>query len=412
MRFAVDELNTDRVTGWAFDGRREPEVVVVVNGREVGRASTGAYRSDVARALEDERAARCGFEFRFEPQHFQHVTARDAEVVIQFGKTRMPPVNVPVLGARAEATTTSRGPLPPAILGLLAAYRGEYASPVWGDDLTARAVADLKFLLERGPRAVPELHHHLLYLGELWVHAASVERYFPRENREAGIEAKDRSALQSSATEIFCIAAHLATLRAHGVPGVFAEFGCFKGFSTAILSHACHHLGLEMHVFDSFSGLPPSRSAYYKQGEFAGSRAEVEANVSAYGNPAPVRYHAGYFADTLPEFAEMLICCLWIDVDLESSSRDVMTVFPRLDGRGVVFSHEAPAPLFGTDGLDLERSPEAVIPPIVDAFAEADRPIAARHLDGYTGAFWDSSIGIAPLATTALLDLRDLALSL
>jgi hypothetical protein len=246
----------------------------------------------------------------------------------------------------------------------------------------------------------------------MWVRAAGVERCFPRENRNARMDAKDRSALQNSAVEVFCVAAHLATLRAYDVQGPFLEFGCFKGFSTAILSVACHQLGLQMHVFDSFSGLPPSDSAYYRKGEFAGSREEVEANVAAYGNGHSVLYHEGFFAETLPQFAAKQICCIWMDVDLESSSRDVMTILPRLDRCGTVFSHEAPARLFGHQGIEMERSPEGVVPPIVDAFADAGRPLAARHLYGNTGAFWDSSAGIGPLATSALLAIRDLALSL
>ena len=151
-----------------------------------------------------------------------------------------------------------------------------------------------------------------------------MERYFPRENDLASLDDKDRSGVQNSALEVFAIAADLVTLHAHHVEGPFLEFGCFKGFSTAILSDACHQLGIVMHVFDSFSGLPPSDSSYYHEGEFAGSLPEVRCNVVAYGRPQPIVFHEGFFADTLSGFTEPHVMCLWMDVDLESSSADVM----------------------------------------------------------------------------------------
>jgi hypothetical protein len=259
---------------------------------------------------------------------------------------------------------------------------------------------------------VPALHKHLVLLGQLWLRAAFVERYFPRENAGADPDAKDRSAVQNSAVEVYAVAAHLATVAAHGVDGPLLEFGCFKGFSTAILSDACHQLGRTLHVFDSFAGLPPSASAYYRAGDFAGSRAEVEANVANYGRPAAVAYHEGFFADSVPKASLPDVAQLWMDVDLESSARDAMSVLPHLDRRGAVFSHECPAEAFIGDRIVSERSPETVIPPILDAFAARGRPIAGRHVHGHTGAFWDAEVGIPVLPTSALLRLRDLALEL
>jgi hypothetical protein len=60
----------------------------------------------------------------------------------------------------------------------------------------------------------------------------------------------------------------------------------------------------------------------------------------------------------------------------------------------------------------IEDGPEAVVPPIVAAFAAADRRLAARHVYGHTGVFWDADTGLPPLTTAAVLALRDLALAL
>ena len=223
---------------------------------------------------------------------------------------------------------------------------------------------------------------------------------------------KDRSGVQNSALEVFAIAVHLITLQAHQVDGPFLEFGCFKGFSTAILSDACHQLGIPMHVFDSFQGLPPSDSSYYNEGEFAGSLPEVMQNVAYYGRPQPVEFHEGFFSDTLSDFSEPRFMCMWMDVDLESSSKDVMAILPRLDPRGVLFSHECPPEIFADGIIAADRSPEQVVPPILDAFAAAGRPVAGCHISGHTGAFWSAESGIAPLPTPALMALRDLAMSI
>jgi hypothetical protein len=410
LRFAVDEINTDRVLGWAYDPESPPQVTILVEGEAVGTAELGAFRIDVSRSLQDDGAERSGFEFRFRPDHFARVAGSRASVAVRVGDQEVAPTLVPVVAEGQSESTT--GPLPPEVLTLLARYRPEYIGAAWDDALVAQAIDDLRFLLERGPRATPSLHRYLALVAQLWVRAAFVETYFPRENADAALEDKDRSGVQNSAVEVFAIAVHLITLQAHGVEGPFLEFGCFKGFSTAILSDACHQLGIPMHVFDSFAGLPATDSTYYREGEFAGSLPEVRRNVAAYGRPQPVAFHEGFFSDTLGGFTEPSFMCMWMDVDLESSSKDVMAVFPRLDRRGVLFSHECPADLFSDAGVRAERAPEQVVPPILDAFAAAGRRVAARHVHGHTGAFWDADEGIAPLPTPSLLALRDLAISL
>jgi O-methyltransferase len=417
VRYSVDEVSADRLLGWAFAPDGDVSVRVVVAGKVVGEATTGGYRIDVALTLGVPDAARSGFEFQFAPEHFAHVGEPRADVVLVLiaggDAVETEPVAVPVLAADpAVATATGPAPLPPGVVALLCRFRPATYDRPWDDELAERAVTDLRFLLHRGPRDVPALHRHLVLLGQLWLRAAFVERYFPRENAAADLGAKDRSAVQNSAVEVYAVAAHLATVAAHGVDGPLLEFGCFKGFSAAILSDACHQLGRTLHVFDSFAGLPPSTSEYYRAGEFAGSRAEVEANVGSYGRAAAVTYHEGFFADTVPTVSLPQVAQLWMDVDLESSARDAIAVLPRLDGRGAVFSHECPAEAFVGDRIVSERSPETVIPPILDAFADLGRPVAGRHVHGHTGAFWDAEAGVPVLPTSALLRLRDLALEL
>jgi O-methyltransferase len=411
LRYSIDEVNSDRILGWAFDPDEPPEVTVVIEGKPVGQARMGTYRIDVAQSLGDGRAATSGFEYRFDADAFRHVAQRSATIELHVGPERMAPVTVPVVVPSGRAVP-SRAPFPPAVVQLLQGYADAYDAPVWSDDAVMSAVHDLRFLVERGPRAVPELHRYLAYVAQLWVRAAHVERYFPRTNAAAGHGEKDESGVQNSALEVFAVGLHLATLRAAGVPGHFLEFGCFKGFSTAILSEACDRLGVAMHVFDSFAGLPPSDSQYYSAGDFSGSRPEVERNVDTYGQPRGVEYHEGFFSDTLPGFDPGAVMALWMDVDLESSSRDVMAILPRLDERGVVFSHECSPEMFLGAEIRAERGADFVVPPILDAFKSRGWPVRGRHIHGHTGAFWHADDGIPPIPTAASTALRDLALEL
>jgi hypothetical protein len=73
----------------------------------------------------------------------------------------------------------------------------------------------------------------------------------------------------------------------------------FQGVSTALLSQACHQLGITLHCLDSFAGLPPSDSVYYQAGDFAGSLEEVSGNIKRFGRRECVEFHPGFFSDTL-----------------------------------------------------------------------------------------------------------------
>lgn len=240
------------------------------------------------------------------------------------------------------------------------------------------------------------------YLRAVWSHSLFVRDYFLARNATS-VSDKDIWTTPNSPEEMIAIANHLYRIKSEGISGEFAEFGCFKGYSTCMLSYACELLDLRMHVFDSFAGLPPSESALYIPGEFKGSLDEVQANVRAFGAPDVVTYHKGFFSDTLPTFDCPPLISLWMDVDLESSARDVMTVFPKVDARGAVFSHECDAPCF-IGGVHQEPDPGRVIPPIMKAYATAGAKIEGRYIAGATGAFWRHD-GIAVMPNDALLGL-------
>jgi O-methyltransferase len=231
------------------------------------------------------------------------------------------------------------------------------------------------------------------YLSEVWAHCQFVTRNFPTLNPTARSD-RDANPAQNSPHEMLSIANHLYKLKEAGVEGAFAEFGCFKGFSSAMLSVACKLLGIRMHIFDSFEGLPSSTGVYLS-GEFKGSLEEVKENIRTFGAVDVVEFHKGYFNEVLPETKIPHLMSIWLDVDLESSSADVMSIFRILDPRGAVFSHECCSANFVDGKIVAARHPDSVIPPIIDAFRSAGAEANGMFLCGNTGSFWRKDNGIA-----------------
>jgi O-methyltransferase len=248
----------------------------------------------------------------------------------------------------------------------------------------------------------------LRYLSKLWHEFSRVEQTFPQFNLLVDASAKDRHARANSAAEMLAIAHHLYCSRSDGVAGDFAEFGCFKGFSTCMLSLACRELDVPMHVFDSFEGLPPSQSTYYRAGDFTGSRAEVERNVRELGCIECVTFHEGYFSESVQALREERFVAIWVDVDLEISARDAMGAFGRLAPEGAVFSHETEPRYFEGWIWDV-RHPDRVIAPILDAYQRHAEVACGVFLTGCTGGFWRESSGKPILHHDAFLYLLDVA---
>jgi hypothetical protein len=272
------------------------------------------------------------------------------------------------------------------------------------------AVDVLEFLARRGPRPLPGVHRYIGFLRSVYTSAVFAARYFPVANRRSTGD-KDRTSILTGPLELAAIAHHLYVLTDAGVSGVLLEFGCYKGYSTSVLSTACHLLGQSMEVFDSFEGLPATDSDYYRRGEFAGSLGEVTRNVGEFGRPEVVTFNPGFFHESMPRWRPRPVAVLWMDVDLERSAVDALQAFPHLDRRGALFSHECrPSSFDGASPVAI-RGPEDVVGPIVDAYHGAGREPIGRFLSGCTGAFWDGREGIPVLPAAPLQRLVDLALA-
>jgi O-methyltransferase len=120
---------------------------------------------------------------------------------------------------------------------------------------------------------------------------------------------------------------------ANGVEGDVAETGVWRGGATIFMSAvlALFDSGARsVWVADSFEGLPrPDPAAYpadahdmhWTHKELAVSRAEVEANFDRYGllNDR-VRFHGGWFRDSLPGAPIGKLAVLRLDGDMYEST--------------------------------------------------------------------------------------------
>jgi hypothetical protein len=134
--------------------------------------------------------------------------------------------------------------------------------------------------------------------------------------------------------------------------GVVAEFGAFKGMSSATLSLACAITKRRLIVFDSFEGLPTPEEVRdivdghplpYEKGGYCGTLDEVKANIRAFGRIEVCEFVKGFYSDTLASRnSEERYAFVFEDADLPSSVRDVVRyVWTRLQPGCPFFCHEA-----------------------------------------------------------------------
>ena len=165
------------------------------------------------------------------------------------------------------------------------------------------------------------------------------------------------------------------------VPGVIVEAGAFKGASTCKISLFAKHKGREVHVFDSFQGLPANQEEHHKsleghsikdwfrEGNFAGSLDEVRSNIEKFGDISVCHFHQGWFEETMPSFKEP-IALAYLDVDLASSTRTCLKyLYPLLSPGGSIISQDGDFPLvvevFGDEKFWKEEVGVTEMPQII-----------------------------------------------
>ncbi|MFF0087085.1 TylF/MycF/NovP-related O-methyltransferase [Streptomyces canus] len=124
------------------------------------------------------------------------------------------------------------------------------------------------------------------------------------------------------------------------VPGAVVELGCNAGLTSVLFASVilAEDPGRELHLFDSFEGLPaPSaHDAYLKEGDCRTSPAELRASFAKWELPEPT-VHPGWFDTTLEEGVPPQVAFAYLDSDFyESILISLEHVWPRLAPGGSI----------------------------------------------------------------------------
>ncbi|MBD2840982.1 TylF/MycF/NovP-related O-methyltransferase [Erythrobacter rubeus] len=414
VRGNLDAHTVSKLSGWAAarDGA-DVEVEAWLDGTLAARSATGGDRPDVELSLPDYSQARSsGFSLDVPEDAIPTHRVSNIKVIARakgLSRSEAQLAMVKVAGDAlierlASATKLDvAGPFPSPVIDVVAAFKSDYVDDLRSAAGQKRFIDGLREILVvpslRETRAIAD---YVRYLQAVTAHFAFVERFFPTANPKARPGSADFHGKPNSVSEILSIAHHLYVLRSHDVTGDFAEFGCFKGFSSAMLSFACQQLGLRMHVFDSFEGLPEADGSGYTKGDYAGSLEEVTENVRRLGAIEQVTFHKGFYADTFRDYRPPKLMCLWMDVDLEVSAKDLIVVADQLDPQAALFSHECVADMFQNGEVVTSARPDNPIPPVLERFEELGRPLTGHFLCGHTAALWPRESGIPVLQHESL----------
>ena len=147
---------------------------------------------------------------------------------------------------------------------------------------------------------------------------------------------RERESLLSG-NEAFMI--HSLAVAQRAVGGIMAEVGVFQGCSAKLIS-----LGGqpdELHLFDTFEGLPePDRAEHtsMRRGHYAASLEAVRAYL--HGRPNLV-FHKGLFTGDAVSCADRRFSLVHLDVDLKDGTLACLRFFyPRMLPGGVIVSHD------------------------------------------------------------------------
>ncbi|MBN2804336.1 MAG: hypothetical protein JXR91_14670 [Deltaproteobacteria bacterium] len=411
VQYSIDDCNCRYLMGWAIHPSGIKKISISVEGHYVGDAVIGLERGDVGNNYPDiSDSDKSGFAFIFNREFMDKPLCRiQVEIIPNDGRVfSLSQDDVPTLVMTLKDAIFSSGSetpvLAPVPWGVVKALRillpDVYNTDNWSPELIRQAITDTG-ILYKSHAAIAPVQQWVIFLRTMWRRYNEFRQQWEHFNAFRVPDDKDGMGIGTIPEEMISIANQLYVLKSYGIPGEFAEFGCYKGFSSCCLSLACNELDIPMHVFDSFAGLPDTGSTFYKEGDFCGSFEEVSSNIATFGHISSVTFHKGFFSETVKDFKTPLMC-LWMDVDLYTSALDVTPVFNLLDKRSCIFTHEFLGDSLNEDGTFRFETSE-VLPAIADKFNKDGRNIAGEHMNVATGAIWEPGQGI-PAASIDILE--------
>ena len=184
------------------------------------------------------------------------------------------------------------------------------------------------------------------------------------------------------------------------------ELGCHKGVTACLMQAllvqdqagaATTTQRRELHLFDSFEGLPVGDedhdpACYAKAGgAMRATPEDVAANFAACGLPAATGVHVGWFADSCPANLPEAIAFAHLDGDLYGSIKDSLElVYPKLSKGALVVVDDY------CDPSRLNR--HDIFPGAFDACAEflADKPEVMQVLPAPNTGYLERSRFTSP----------------
>jgi hypothetical protein len=399
IRHALDFANFSFVAGWAYSKRGVVTLTAETAGREPVVMTPAGPRADAARALRVPDDHPLGFVF-FPFQAWPGAVGRlPVRLTLDDGRAQVSMETVLFAPAQdtarvAEAAT----PFPADVFPLmLEAEPGLAAVKTWSVADMEAGVEVLRFLIDRGDHLNLPLMRYRRYLETMrTVSRFALANMLPF-NTNSRMGQKDFWTLGTDLGEHMALTHYLYCLKSHGIEGDVAEFGCFKGLSSSILSAACSYFGVRLHVHDSFGGLPASNSPYYAASEFRGSLDEVQSNITRFGDLGVCDFHPGFYSESMAVRPRTPLCMVWVDVDLESSARDMTTVFDDLSPRGGVVSNEAHDFDYDHGKIVQAPHPDAVLPVLRDALEARFGAVRGDHLANCSGSLYAAQTGLPVL---------------
>ncbi len=116
-----------------------------------------------------------------------------------------------------------------------------------------------------------------------------------------------------------------------------SEIGVYRGGTAKLISKVVAGNAQTVHLFDTFSGMPPTDSTkdLHKEGDFSDTMIdEVKKYLKDCNN---VRFYQGFFPDTSGPVINLQFCFVHIDVDIYKSVLDCCEFFyPRMIKGGIM----------------------------------------------------------------------------
>lgn len=110
--------------------------------------------------------------------------------------------------------------------------------------------------------------------------------------------------------------------------GVFVECGVYKGGTAHLLARlAAESSGINLHLFDTFEGMPTTNEEVdkHREGDFRDTSVKiVRENIGDYRN---VHFHPGFIPDSFVELNIPAVSFLHVDLDIYDSIKDTLEYF-------------------------------------------------------------------------------------